>query len=142
MSVKQFVKFTCDYCKTVETHEIDTATGQLDPQKVKHWSSAKMNQIVDGKEQGVTLNFDSLKCHAQSVKKISEGKAVILKGAPPPKPEEPPNKVREKIRFDDEGHATEEQGQQAAPSVEQPEPPSEDKSASEPPEPVSTQAGR
>lgn len=104
MGVQQLIKLTCDYCKAVETH-----TMPLDGQAVKHWSSAKMNQIVDGKEKAVDLNFDSLKCHAQSMKKLSEGKCVIVKGSAPPvaPPEELPNKVRETVRFDDEGHAEE-----------------------------------
>lgn len=101
MGIKQQVIFICDYCKACETH-----AQPLEDQKTKHWVAVKMNQIVDGKEAPVNLTFDSAKCAAQALKKISEGKAVILKDSKPPVPAEPPSKVREIVKFDESGNAT------------------------------------
>lgn len=102
MGVKQHLTMQCDYCKAVETLKMPP-----DPKDTRHWVSMKFNRVIDGKEIGVELFFDSMKCAAQAAKKISEDKAAITKGSPLPTEPELPNKVREVVRFDEEGHSEE-----------------------------------
>lgn len=100
MGIRQHITMQCDYCKAVENLSVPP-----DPKAMRHWVSAKLNRVMDGKEQGVELFFDSAKCAAQAIKKISEDKLVITKDSPPPSEPEPPPKVREKVRFDEQGNA-------------------------------------